>query len=515
MSSDPHALNEARRLYSDGLSAAEIAPRVKRDPRTVRRWAERQGWKKNSSPEARLEAAIAALTDKPNKSDKDWRDLDRYSRNLAQLRKGDGRRAERVERERKSNEQPKDSWLFAYQRRFLEDKSLLRIVKKARQVGFTLMIAWEGLTDALNRGRDKSYISASFRQTRQINRYIKQIARNRYDMKLRGSEVIKLPNGAEINFFASNEATAQGVSGDVYFDEFSWLRRAREHYENAGAIATQKDYRITITSTPSVHSHFFEELWDPKRGGAGWSRHLVTVIDAIEGGNDLIDLGKIQRMFSPRAIRRLYMCETLDDEGAVFTFDEIMVCVLEDDEETGIFARRPNDTIWGGLDISRERDDTSVIFLAVDQVNGKSRFTWRHRHLMNRMALGVQETKVKNLIAEWQPEEFTIDQTTIGEQLAEGVAEEMPAATLARFTPRLKAELVLNMQDIVSARRLRIPFDQRLIDSFLAIHRKALETDVGYVAARGEGIGHADDFWALALACHPEWGGGGPGVIIL
>ena len=518
MSTDPHAMDQARHLYTDGLSVAEIAPRVGRSNRTVRGWIRRLGWKKNGSPEARLEAAIVALTDKAKKSDKDWRDLDRYSRNLTQLRKGDAKRAERV-RAHKMEHQPEgadkaDSWAFAYQRRFLEDNSLFRIFKKARQIGWTLTIAWEGLTDALKRGRDKGYMSASFRQTRQINRYIKQIGRNRFGLKLRGTEVIRLPNGAEINFFASNEATAQGFSGDMYFDEFAWLRRARECFENAAAIATLKDYRITIGSTPSVHSHYFEELWDESRSGIKAGRHQVTIIDAIEQGNNLIDLGKIQSLFSPRAIRRLYMCETLDDQGAVFTFDEIMACVSDDEEDSGIFARRPSDTIWGGLDIARERDDTSVIFVAVDQVNGRSRFTWRHRHLMNRVAFKAQETRVKNLIGEWRPEEFTIDQTTIGEQLAEAVADEMPSATLARFTPRLKAELVLNMQDIVSARRLRIPMDQRLIDSFLAIMRKALETDVGYEAARGEGIGHADDFWALALACHPEWGGESYCVII-
>ena len=50
---------------------------------------------------------------------------------------------------------------------------------------------------------------------------------------------------------------------------------------------------------------------------------------------------------------------------------------------------------------------------------------------------------------------------------------------------------------------------------FLAIKRKALETDVGYEAQREEGIGHADDFWALALACHPAWGSGDAyGIII-
>ena len=130
-------MEHARRLYSDGLTAVEIAPEVQRSVRTVRVWAQQHGWKKNSSPEARLEAAISALTDKSGKTEKDWNDLGRYSRNLAQLRRGDGKRAERVEQERKKDpaKGAQDSWLFAYQQKFLDDPSVLRIVQEFLLMG--------------------------------------------------------------------------------------------------------------------------------------------------------------------------------------------------------------------------------------------------------------------------------------------------------------------------------------------------------------------------------------------
>jgi phage FluMu gp28-like protein len=515
MSVDVHTVDAARRLYADGYRIAEIAPRVGKAERTLRLWARKYGWRQHTSPEAQLEGQINALLAKDEQSEAELRKIDALSRSLAKLRKGQDGRRERVERERKAdgdgNGSDPHSWAFAYQRRFLEDPAPVRMVKKARQIGWTLTISWEGLVDGLKRGRDKGYMSASFRQTQQINRYVKQIARTRFGLKLKGSEVIKLPNGAELHFFASNPATAQGFSGDMYFDEFAWLQRARECYENAGAITTLKDYRITICSTPSVHSHYFEELWDESRSGLEASRHQVTIIDAIEQGNNLVDLGKLLKRFSPQAIRRLFMCETLDDQGGAFGFDEVMACVRDEPE---LFERKPGERIWGGLDVSRMRDDTSAAFLRVEG-GEHPRFTWRDLQRFSRLSLTAQEGALKGLLADWQPERFLIDATTIGEHMTDALSEDFEGVEGVRFTASAKAQMVTHLQNVVRTKRIVLPFDQRVIDSFLAIKLKALETMVGYEAEGNESIGHADDFWALALATYPAFLGGGEGGFIL
>ena len=502
MLSKPEAIEQARTLFNDGHTPEEIGAAVGRTARTVRNWKGEFGWKRGASPEAALEAAIARLTEKEPKSAKDWKDLDRYSANLAKLRKGAGKKRERKQA---GDDAPKQPDFFAYQKKFLDDNSPFRFCLKGRQTGFTWLVAWEALENALKTGRDKIFISASFRQTGMIRKYVKQHAWQYFKLKLRGTESVRLPNDAEIHFLASNADTAQGFSGDVYFDEFFWVRNAKSIFENAAAIASLRDYRITITSTPSVKSHYGYELWDPGRTPIKISRHLVTIVDAVEGGNHEVNLAKILEFFPPGAIRRLYMAEFADDAGSVFSFDEIMACVHDDDP--ALFEPKEGEAVWGGLDVSRFRDDTSLIFVGVQHSSGLPVFTWRDRVLMTRTPLPAQEERVKHLLAKWNPEEFAIDRTTIGEHLADVVKDELPGASLVRFDAGSKARLVINMQDIVRSKRLKIPMDQRMIDSFLAIKRKALETNVGFDSVGGEGIGHADDFWALALACYPAWGG--------
>jgi len=507
---DPNLVEQARRLYADGLGPEEIGPKVGKTARTVRYWAERYGWKQGRAPEALLEEKIEAILEKAEPTTEELHRLDVYRRNLEGLRKGRKQRKERAESAR--NDRGDRPGFFDYQRRFLEDESLFRFALKARQIGFSWLIAWEALERAMRLGRDQTFASASFRQTSQIRKYVRQHARNYFGLKLKGTEVVRLPNDAEIHFLAANPATAQGFSGDVYFDEFFWMPRAREMFENAAAIATLGDYRITITSTPSVVSHYGYELWDDTRSELNISRHVYTIVDAVEGGNHLVRLDKILGLYPPEALRRLFMCEFLDDAGSVFTFDEVMACVRDD---PGLFERTDGETVWGGMDISRQRDDTSIQLLAVDQTHGAPLFTWRHRELWQRIPLPEQEVRARHVMEEWQPERFCIDATTIGWHLAEAMQGEFDGVELVTFRPKTKAELVTNAQRIVQERRLRLPFDQRLIDSFLAIKRKSLETDVGYEADSNSSIGHADDFWALALALYGARGAGDDEAFIL
>ena len=503
MTTNPMELEEARKMFVDGMSAEDIASATGKSSRTIRNWAAKYEWERYSSPEVKLEKAYNLLLEKREKVESDIKLLDQYSRQLSTLRKGEFQRRSRIERTKAPT--GGTPVFYEYQQKFLDDPHLFRFVLKSRQIGFSYVIAWEALERALREGRDQAFISASFRQTGQIRKYVKAFARKHFGLKLRGTEVIRLPNDAEIHFLAANPATAQGFSGDIYFDEFFWVMRAREIFENAAAIATLGDYRITITSTPSVLSHYGAELWDSTRNTLDISRHLVTVIDAVNGGNTEIRLEKILDRFPLDSIRRLYMCEFVDDAGSVFTFDEIMACVYED---SSLFERRADEIYWGGVDVSRHRDDTSVFLLAVNKARDAPLFTWRHTERYRRVSLPEQQARLEALVSSWRPEELSIDQTTIGEQLGDAIQSLMPEATLVRFSAESKARLVINAQDVVRTRRLRIPHDDRLIGSFLAIKRKALETTVGYESDRNADIGHADDFWAIALAMNPAWGAG-------
>ena len=114
---DPHNLEKARRLYQDGMTAEEVAGVVGRTPRTVRNWIKAEGWKRGGSPETLLESAIEGILCQANPGEADLRRLDRYTSQLARLRKAGGKRKERVELAR-NKAKNKPHW-YAHQRAFM------------------------------------------------------------------------------------------------------------------------------------------------------------------------------------------------------------------------------------------------------------------------------------------------------------------------------------------------------------------------------------------------------------
>ena len=502
-------LDNARQMYADGFTPEEIGPKVGRSPRQVRNWIKDGNWTQGTSALKTAEAKYNRLLALEDPSPAQLKEREGLSRELSRLMKASGKQKERLELERNKVNWPA---LYRHQTAVVNDTSPFRLVLKARQTGFTLSFADEALEDALKNERDKIWIAASFRQTGKARAYVKRIAREKYGLKLRGSEAVELPNGARFLFLPSNPDTAQGESGDVYFDEFGWARRAQMLFESVAAAATRGNYRVTVFSTPSYHSHYFRDLWEGKAAGnLRFTRHKITIINAMLGGDPDIDLEKILGFFSPPAIRRLYMCEFGDDRGSVFTQDEIMAVVSEDE---GDFAVKPGDTYWVGVDVSRWDDDTSVWIWAVDKRGDKPRFAFRHVLRMNRVPFTVQRERIKALLADYRPEEVVVDRTQIGEYLADALGEDFPV-TPVRFSAPLKERLVLGIQQIIQDKRVVLPNDDRVIDSFLAIKRKALEANVGYTTEGNDRIGHADDFWAAAMGMLPSFDGGTSSSLLL
>ena len=61
--------------------------------------------------------------------------------------------------------------------------------------------------------------------------------------------------------------------------------------------------------------------------------------------------------------------------------------------------------------------------------------------------------------------------------------------------------MAINLKELFDTERIIIPFDHNLIAQIHAIKRSVGVKGFKYDAKRNEDIGHADKFWALALAC--------------
>lgn len=96
-------------------------------------------------------------------------------------------------------------------------------VIKSRQIGMSYLFAWLILCRVAYLGRNQVVVSASKRQV-QINWRYCYIFALKLGVKLSGKveTAIIAHNGkpAVIQWLSNNAITAQGYSGDVYFDEF-------------------------------------------------------------------------------------------------------------------------------------------------------------------------------------------------------------------------------------------------------------------------------------------------------
>lgn len=142
--------------------------------------------------------------------------------------------------------------LYDYQRIWyqagLSNEFRIRNLLKSHQMGATFYFAREALIDALDTRRNQMFVSASKAQAHQFKNYIVDFAQE-VDVVLKG-EVIILPNGAELHFFSTNANTAQGRSGNLYLDEYFWIRGFRKLRKVASGMASQNRYRLTYFFYP-------------------------------------------------------------------------------------------------------------------------------------------------------------------------------------------------------------------------------------------------------------------------
>jgi phage FluMu gp28-like protein len=121
---------------------------------------------------------------------------------------------------------------------------------------------------------------------------------------------------------------------------------------------------------------------------------------------------------------------------------------------------------------------------------------------LEKAAFQAQEDYLSNCIERLHPRRLCIDATGIGMQLAEDLSQNFSCVEGVTFTNSLKETLSVTCRRLFEKRQIRIPNDRELIND---IHRiKKIVTAAGNIRydAERNASGHADRYWALALAIH-------------
>ena len=353
-------------------------------------WRRKDGWDRNQLHNSRdsLRIAIARLSAKSPLTPEDSRALDKLTKSLERLDKAAAaeQRAQRVKPRReaattaahaaaRAQALAPEFGLYPYQRAFLEDHSRFRAVLKARQIGFSYVLALDALLEAVG-GRDAVIVSASQDQADLLISYAQRHA-DRLGLEplaLSRSELV-LDNGAKVTSRPANIRTVLGFSGSLYLDEFAWMPDARRMWEAAVPVIVAVKGRLTVCSTPyDQGSLFYQLLEDPEQRYPQFSRTRITLREAVAQGLP-VDEEELRGLFDSDAYARLFQNAWFDDAESYFTFQEVQACI-------GDCLNLTTDApLYGGYDVGRTTDASELILIeGGDRLAVRLRKTLVKRH---------------------------------------------------------------------------------------------------------------------------------------
>ncbi|MSN96765.1 hypothetical protein F1B92_06255 [Campylobacter sp. FMV-PI01] len=388
----------------------------------------------------------------------------------------------------------KEGELFEYQKEFFRSDAQFRIVLKSRQIGFSYVAAADALVGGVG-GRNQLFLSASEEQAQILMNYLKLWA-SKFGIALakESQTEITLENGAIIKALAHNFRTVQGFTGDIWMDEFAWYPNPKRIWHafvpSIGAIKG----RLTILSTPFEEKSLFHELFSDELKYRMFERFRVDIYRAMDDGLNF-DLETMRALFDADTWASAYECVFIDDESSLLSISLIKSCI---DERAGYFTPSSSTPLFCGYDIGRVHDRST---LAAIESNGDS-YVLAMMEVFNKASFKEQENILTAHLKSYPLATLEMDKTGIGLNLTETMhAKFKSRITGVYFTAPIKEELALNLKKLFEDKKISIPNDSRLIADLHAIKRTAGGKNFKYDAKRDE-HGHADRFWALALACH-------------
>lgn len=396
--------------------------------------------------------------------------------------------------------------LYPYQQKWCKDSSKHKILNKSRQVGMSDVCAAWTLLNAYFLEKTELIISPSLRQSKHFMDYIykyKQLLEDELGEPLLVREETKtsiiFETGGEIYSLPNSASTVRGFKADdIIFDEFAhFLHGTDKEIMTALLPSVSRGGTLSIISTPFGTENLYYMIWTDENN---YSKHLINWRDCPD-----LDKNEIERIqtVDPLTFQQEYNNQFLEDvDEAEFPFSLIRKCIdmeLEYEELTG------KKIYVGGADIGRKQDLTAVaIFEYIDGI-----YFLRHTRTMKNIRYKEQENFFKWLLQNHTFQNFCIDATGIGSMLAEYLLDDFgDVIQPVEFTSEVKENMVMNLKENMFNDRVRIPNDPQLINNIRSIKR--MYTSGGYLrfdSDRNSEIGHADLFWALALALYQEKGG--------
>ncbi len=417
--------------------------------------------------------------------------------------------------------------LLPYQRRWVQDRTGLAVIEKSRRIGISWAEAYHAVMHAGEGRGDVYYQSYARDMTRG---FIDDCAGWAGDLGIAAhaaGEVLIDNEGTDIQAFRLRMASgrqifamtssprafrSKGRPGDVaVVDEAAFVDDLDEVLKAALAFRTWGG-RVRIISTHNGEASPFNTLCrDIREARQPGTVQRVTLADALAQGLYERIAAITRQPVTPGAagaweagIRAQYgrfAAEELDcipsaGGGAWITWDLVRAAEHRD-------AGRPENSTGSptfiGVDIARRRD--LWVAAVIEDTGG---LLWLRRMVTLRDApFSEQRAELARLVRIHRPLRIAVDQTGMGEAPVEQYQEDHGTLTVegVQMSASRRLDVATRLREAFEDRRIRIPADDALGNDLHAIRVEPGATGAPRLVADRSGTdGHADRFWAMALA---------------
>ncbi|WP_461246353.1 phage terminase large subunit family protein [Treponema sp. R6D11] len=457
----------------------------------------------------------------------------------------------------KVNQQPLD--LDFWQQEYIRDTSKYAALNKSRQTGFSFSVALKGLIKAMDKSRFKytrQFVSYNLDDAKEKISYAKEFY---HSIPKQHRKELVSETKTSMEFYDKGGKTTsrllsiacrqpRGKNGDLVFDEMAFypFNQQRKIY-TAGLPVISRGGCLEAGSTPfgmlgqfyDIFSNEGDKFKQFRRFTIPWwftKEFCKDVPEAVKLAPDMDTedrvaiFGKetIQTIFDSMFLedfQQEYECTFIDSALSYITLDLIHANTPgmrdgdrdrpldegeeEKDIEIKIF-KTADDLLLGydpeihgrlfmGYDVARFRD-AAVIFVIGQLPNGLKRSVAEIE--MVKKEYEYQLDQFRKIMKQVRPVRACLDSTGIGDPLREALQKEFGDAMVegVKFNSVSKEEMAIAVKTGLEKKRYLLQNDRKFHGQIHSIRRTAVSGGAFRYDSTRDEDGHADSFWAWALA---------------
>ncbi len=422
-----------------------------------------------------------------------------------------------------------------YQLAFMRERSRFRWVTKSRQVGFSFAFALEALGRChLRDNHTGIFVSYNLEDAKEKIHIARQVYES---LPLAFQKRLVVDSKTELAFesnsshrrlsrIISNPSKApRGKRGDIVLDELAHYINDRDVYRGSTALILRGKGQLTGCSTPLGRRGVFWEIAteELRRYPHHWRQEVpwwlcrflsLDVKGAAVEAPAMSTEERVARFGRPSIIEQYdslaledFQQELeknfVDESYAFFPYDLILpntsdeLQLAEDIDELPM----PRGRIVAGYDVGRTRDRSELALF--EDVDGHH--TCRLQRSFVQTPFNEQEAYLRRLLNVLPVARLSIDHSGIGMNLAENLARDYPQVVAEDFTNTNKERWATDFKIALQRRQVVLPRLRDLTSQIHSIKKRVLPSGkVTFDSERTARGGHADKFWAIALACQKE-----------